>query len=705
MDKIHRFNLTPLFGIIAAVPPPLRYENFEIIIGKRQNHSAPLTLAQSPAGEASAVCILDPYATDVQSALERLEDNDLDSELLKKLGKHLLEAIFRAEINNRFSASLNLMRQRGARLRLRLRIEDPVFASLPWELLYYPDDDSFLGISAETSIVRYPPVGAPPNFSPIQPPLRILAVIANPTDLPPLDVTNEKNSLLQAFEKLIQAQQAELHFIESATLQAVHQAIRAIKPHIFHFIGHAIHQDGRGYAILETEAQTAKLVDEFIFRELFTEATDLRLAVLNACQTGSTDENRALSGLAPRLLQRHIAAVIAMRYPLSDQAGIIFSRTLYSALAAGQPLEAAVNEARRSIYIEIGAMNRYWCAPMLFLRAPTGNLFTPPDDATATQTAGKGLNALAQLLQNTGAQTAITAFRTDFQAASQQLTVLSYYKRLHDLFQELNSRYYLIEHDRRRLPADESAWESLDLNEPELRAKIEELLTTAQNSPAETDDAWWIEQLNQTRTELRQAIEAIDHNLLQTPIRRLHRILDRQPSRVNAQLVAAASTLRLDTIVQALNQIVLSLPTTPTDILRPIRDGAQALTNLDQRLRALVTDHNNWQTLEDELRRIENNLLEDLTELELSWTDIQALGKRIFHARTEDWAVELQTISTELTVALNDNAIIKVKRTFRRFRSQSGRRFRQVDLDLLSLTQELRALGDSLNLLLQTLQS
>lgn len=683
---------------------PPRYENFEILIGTRQNHSAPLTLTQSPAGDASATCILDPNAADVQSALERLEDNDIDGELLQKLGKRLLEAIFRAEINNRFSASLNLMRQRGARLRLRLRIEDPLLASLPWELLYHPDGDSFLGVSAETSIVRYPPVGAPPNFSPIQPPLRILTIIANPTDLPPLDVNSEKNSLLQAFEKLIQAQQAELHFIETATPQAVHQAIRTIKPHIFHFIGHAIHQNEQGYAILETETQTAQPVDELTFRELFTEASDLRLAVLNACQTGSTDESRALSGLAPRLLQRHIAAVIAMRYPLSDRAGIIFSRTLYSVLAAGQPLETAVNEARRSIYIEVGAVNRYWCAPMLFLRAPNGSLFSPPDDATTTQTAGKGLNALAQLLQNTGAQTAITAFRTDFQAASQQLTVLSHHKRLHDLFQELSSRYYLIEHDRRRLPADESAWESLELNEPELRAKIEELLTAAQNSPAENDNAWWIEQLNQTRTELRQAIEAIDHNLLQNPIRRLQRILDRQPSRINAQLVSAASTLRLDTIVQALNQIILNLPTTPTDILRLIRDGAQALTNLDQRLHGLVNDHNNWQTLEDELRRIENTLLEDLTELQLSWLDIQAIGKRIFQSRTEDWAVELQTISAELTVALNDNAIIKIKRTFRRFRSQSGRRFRQVDLDLLNLTQELRALGDSLNLLLQTLQ-
>ncbi|GAB4498418.1 MAG: hypothetical protein OHK0052_11730 [Anaerolineales bacterium] len=684
---------------------PPRYENFEILIGMRQNQSAPLTLTQSPAGDASAACILDPNAPDIQTALERLEENDLDSQLLQKLGKRLLEGIFRAEINNRFSASLNLMRQRAARLRLRLRIEDPGLANLPWELLYLPDEDSFLGVSAETSIVRYPPVGAPPNYSPIRPPLRILTVIANPTDLPPLDVASEKNSLLQAFEKLIQAQQAELHFIESATPQAVHQAISTIKPHIFHFIGHAIHQNGQGYAILETETQTAQPVDELTFRELFTEAADLRLAVLNACQTGSSDETRALSGLAPRLLQRQIAAVIAMRYPLSDRAGIIFSRALYTALTQGQPLEAAVNEARRSVYIEIGAVNRYWCAPMLFLRAPTGNLFTQPDDATTTHTAGQGLNALAQLLQNTGAQTAIIAFRTDFQAASHQLTLLSHHKRLHDLFQELASRYALIDHDRRRLPADESAWESLELNEPELRAKIEELLAAAGESPAQNEDDWWVEQLNQSRTELRQAIEAIDHSLLQTPIRRLHRILDRQPSRVNAQLVSAASTLRLDTIVQALNQIVLSLPTTPTDILRPIRDGAQALTNLDQRLRNLVNDHNNWQTLEDELRRIENNLLEDLTELELSWTDIQTLGKRIFHARTEEWAVELQTISAELTVALNDNAVIKVKRTFRRFRSQSGRRFRQVDLDLLNLTQELRALGDSLNLLLQTLQS
>ena len=71
---------------------------------------------------------------------------------------------------------------------------------------------------------------------------------------------------------------------------------------------------------------------------------------------------------------------------------------------------------------------------------------------------------------------------------------------------------------------------------------------------------------------------------------------------------------------------------------------------------------------------------------------------------TDDWAMALRKASTDLESALTNKVLVKVKQAFRRYRSQTSRRFRRVDDDLLKLCQELQKIGESLNLLLRVIQ-
>ena len=50
----------------------------------------------------------------------------------------------------------------------------------------------------DTALVRYPELPAPVKPFPISPPLRILAMISAPSDLPPLDVEEEWDKLSEA---------------------------------------------------------------------------------------------------------------------------------------------------------------------------------------------------------------------------------------------------------------------------------------------------------------------------------------------------------------------------------------------------------------------------------------------------------------------------------------------------------------------------
>ena len=228
-------------------------------------------------------------------------------------------------------------------------------------------------------------------------------------------------------------------------------------------------------------------------------------------------------------------------------------------------------------------------------------LVLPSTDTHNSYLVDKGLNALIDLIRAPTVYTAVITFQTDFQAASEQIHILIYYKHLHDLFQELENLYYLMDNDQRRLPGDETAWESLMRNEPELQDKIDELLDGAKQAPFAADEARWMEQLTQTKPELRAAVEECNLAQLKAANQRLHRVLDRQPSRINNSLVVAARNMRLNALVKAMTTVCESLTHSDLNLeaVRQFEAGVNALDRLDGTLAGLVSDHNCWQELDN----------------------------------------------------------------------------------------------------------
>jgi hypothetical protein len=62
-----------------------------------------------------------------------------------------------------------------------------------------------------------------------------------------------------------------------------------------------------------------------------------------------------------------------MQFEITDQAAIRLSQTFYESLADGYPAEAALAEARKAIYTSGNDVE--WGTPVLYLRAPDGQLF------------------------------------------------------------------------------------------------------------------------------------------------------------------------------------------------------------------------------------------------------------------------------------------------------------------------------------------
>ncbi|MEZ4712467.1 MAG: CHAT domain-containing protein [Caldilineaceae bacterium] len=298
-----------------------------------------------------------------------------DFAFLSQVGAFLFDELFVGAIGTLYRTSLGIVRSQGQRLRIRLRMEPPELASLPWELLFDPQEEAALALAGETALVRHVPLRLPVRPTSVEPPLRILLVIAHPSDAPTLDVAKEQQLITDALAEQTAHKRIELHVLTEATVAAISQALRAFQPHVFHFIGHGYFQDEQAYALLEDEAGRGHLVDAATFQALFADARATRLAILNACQTAATSDQRPLVGLAPSLLQRQLSAVVAMQQAITDQAAALFARDFYRSLALGYPVDAAVAEARRAIYLEAGKDAPDWAAPVLFLRAQDGQLF------------------------------------------------------------------------------------------------------------------------------------------------------------------------------------------------------------------------------------------------------------------------------------------------------------------------------------------
>lgn len=312
---------------------------------------------------------------ELDAVMERLRNLDADGALLRELGTRLYQSLFPPPVGALLARSLG-MTGRDKSLRLRLHIDDPRLASLPWEYLFDAHQTRrFMALSPATQLVRFIEWAEPQLPLAVSPPLRALVVISSPVDMMPLDADREKAAIEEALGESIASGQIEIVFLEGATRKALQDWLRE-GFHILHFIGHGVFSRGRGHLVMEDEDERRRLLDAETL-SYFLLDTPVRLAVLNACETARIpkDDNPFLA-LAPALVRFGVPAVVAMQFPMPDAAAHTFARELYAALADDLPLERCMAEARKAIMGDFGLDQPDWGIPVLYSRAPDGRIFT-----------------------------------------------------------------------------------------------------------------------------------------------------------------------------------------------------------------------------------------------------------------------------------------------------------------------------------------
>lgn len=334
--------------------------------------------------------------------LDDLERKNLAVDDAIKLGKALVERLLpEGPIRSIYQQALILAGQDGG-VRLRLIIQSPDLAQIPWELVYDPSHLGeekaayFLALNPRVSIARFEERISPPPVLALKDPTRLSfrPVTSNAR------VSGQRPLKLEQERKVIEASLANFAvdgieieikpFIEQASRDDLTNAL-AGKVDLFHFAGHGVldirsrdPQTGAsleavGQIVLQTSSTdpTPRLVPAHDLADLLA-AAGVRLAVLGACNSGRRDKVSPWNAVAPALLESGLAAVIAMQYLVQDDAAVAFSKDFYTSLAAGLTIDEAVSAGRRAM-TRVASLspvtNLEWAVPVLYLNSADGVLF------------------------------------------------------------------------------------------------------------------------------------------------------------------------------------------------------------------------------------------------------------------------------------------------------------------------------------------
>jgi len=321
-------------------------------------------------------------------------------------GLALFDALVAGDVHTAYATARERARMRSdERLRLRLWLDHKAadLHTLVWERLHYRSEGGAFRVAtnAKLPFSRYFGL-ARDEASAIEGQARMLCVIANPENLAdhglsPLDVEGEVANLRAALDGLRQAG-VEIAVMPGRTglpddqKDALAAAGYTILPgcatparlfealayapgyHLLHFVGHGAFSQRRGQAALFLESETGQaqeLTDDDLAGRLAGLDRKPHLIFLAACESASrpTGEVNPFVGLAPRLVQTGIPAVIAMQDKVAVETAQTLTRHFYRFLLEHGVVDKALNQARNLL-----ADTPDWATPVLFMRLREGRL-------------------------------------------------------------------------------------------------------------------------------------------------------------------------------------------------------------------------------------------------------------------------------------------------------------------------------------------
>jgi CHAT domain-containing protein len=149
------------------------------------------------------------------------------------------------------------------------------------------------------------------------------------------------------------------------------RAVHRYQPDLVQYTGHGWYADGRGVLMLDPSipGASADLVDSDQVAVALRSARMVVLATCRGAQGPGIEGGSAslLTGVAPALSAAGVPLVVGMQLGVTVSAVHRATHAIYSALADGHSVQAAVGRARDELYVN-EPERRSWYVPVLYVR-------------------------------------------------------------------------------------------------------------------------------------------------------------------------------------------------------------------------------------------------------------------------------------------------------------------------------------------------
>ncbi|HEY9710485.1 MAG TPA: CHAT domain-containing protein, partial [Oculatellaceae cyanobacterium] len=319
---------------------------------------------------------------------------------LVALGQQLYNALFQGSLRDSWIMAQAIAQNQGKVLRLRLGLKGTRLPRLPWEVLHEGDRPLATGI--EVAFSRYQlgterkrlvtkRSSGSNDGSPCESDqtLRILMVIASPSDQETLELSQEANHLKNELSRrpFNNSRKIELDILEQPGREQLTQSLEQGQYQVFHYAGHSNLGESGGdlYLVSNKTGLTETLTGDDLAGLLAN--NNVQMAIFNSCRgaytaTSNALDNRKERNLAEALVKRGIPAVLAMAERIPDEVALTLTRLFYRNLNQDYPIDLSLSRARQGLISAYGSNQLYWALPVLYLHREFNGLLTNGDDAS-----------------------------------------------------------------------------------------------------------------------------------------------------------------------------------------------------------------------------------------------------------------------------------------------------------------------------------
>lgn len=308
-----------------------------------------------------------------------------DERIVQEIGSQLFDFIFQRKILELYQDCFQTARKEDEPFLIRLRVNDPDLAYVPWETMYDKKNRFYVTTSQSTPFTRAIDDYGEERRMCAARPIRMLGMAArvkvlNGIPLDEIEVDAEQVAIKKALGELNDGKRLTLSWIPSAKARDLNRRFlrgdEGKRWDLFHFIGHGGHDPERqmGFIVVQEEggSRGARLYADALRMFLTQPGQTPSLVVLNSCSGAHAEPGSLFSSTAAELIQGGVPAVIAMQFEISDNMGLAFADTFYTYLADNVSIQAALSHTRAELKARQFAE---WISPVLYMRGLDGDIF------------------------------------------------------------------------------------------------------------------------------------------------------------------------------------------------------------------------------------------------------------------------------------------------------------------------------------------